>query len=63
MKNTLFEDLLNDLIHWGHLKEDIWKYHPDNPERVDIVDEYNRISEKFEQIKSLLKQIKIDKYA
>lgn len=60
MKDKLFEDLINDLIYWGNLKEDLWKYHPDNPEKVDIVGEYDRISEKFKQVKHLIEQIKIN---
>lgn len=61
MNDKLFEDLINDLIYWGNMKEDLWKHHPDNPEKVNIVEEYNKISEKLRQVQHLIEQRKINK--
>tara|TARA_R110001606_G_scaffold398473_1_gene577611 strand:+ start:593 stop:796 length:204 start_codon:yes stop_codon:yes gene_type:complete len=42
-------ELINDLIATSKVMDEIWKYHPENPEKKDVVSEYN-----------ILKQIKAD---
>lgn len=41
--------LLDDLVATSTVLEEIWNYHPENPNQKDIVKEYN-----------ILKQIQID---
>ena len=33
--------LINDVIFYSKRLEDLWNYHPENPKRLDIVEEYN----------------------
>ena len=42
-------ELINDLVATSTVMEEVWRYHPDNPEKKDVVSEYN-----------ILKQIKAD---
>tara|TARA_A100001201_G_scaffold29534_2_gene32001 strand:- start:1017 stop:1232 length:216 start_codon:yes stop_codon:yes gene_type:complete len=42
-------ELINDLIATTTVMEEIWSYHPDNPNKKDVVKEFN-----------VLKQIKKD---
>tara|TARA_Y100000401_G_scaffold86941_1_gene72300 strand:- start:543 stop:758 length:216 start_codon:yes stop_codon:yes gene_type:complete len=42
-------ELINDLIATTTVMEEIWNYHPDNPNKKDVVKEFN-----------VLKQIKKD---
>ena len=42
---NLKADLINDLISVSTVMEELWKYHPENSERVDIVSEYNNLIE------------------
>ena len=42
-------ELINDLIATTTVMEEIWNYHPDNPNKKDVVKEFN-----------VLKQIKHD---
>ena len=42
-------ELINDLVATSTVMEEVWRYHPDNPEKKDVVSEYN-----------ILKQIKVD---
>ena len=42
-------ELINDLMATVTIMEEIWSYHPENPKKVDIIVEYDK-----------LKQIKVD---
>ena len=35
------EELINDLLAIVTVKEELWHYHPDNPNKKDIVKEYD----------------------
>jgi hypothetical protein len=49
-------DLINDLIACATVMEEIWKYHPENPSKVDIVTEYKVLENMKTQIELELKQ-------
>mgnify|MGYP003666980280 FL=1 len=34
-------ELMSDLIAASTVREEMWRYHPENPVKVDIVKEYN----------------------
>jgi len=34
-------ELINDLLATSTVMEEVWRYHPDNPEKKDVVTEYN----------------------
>jgi hypothetical protein len=36
-------ELLNDLISTTTVMEEIWRYHPSNPDMVDIVESYTQL--------------------
>ena len=38
-------ELINDLIATTTVMEEIWRYHPDNPNKKDVVKEFNIIFE------------------
>ena len=42
---NLKADLINDLISVSTVMEELWKYHPENPGKIDIVSEYNNLIE------------------
>ena len=43
MSEEIKNELINDLISVTAVLEEIWKYHPDNPDQEDIVAEYNQL--------------------
>ena len=47
--NYLKTELVNDLIATTTVMEELWKYHPENPNMKDVVDEYK-----------VLEKIKVD---
>jgi|TARA_B110000240_G_scaffold163945_1_gene184118 hypothetical protein len=47
--NYLKTELVNDLVATSTVMEELWRYHPENPDKKDVVSEYN-----------VLKKIKVD---
>lgn len=45
-------ELINDLMATETVIEEIWRYHPENPNKKDVVKEYNIL----QQIKSELQE-------
>jgi hypothetical protein len=39
------EGKINDLILVLNSMEELWKYHPLNPNKIDIITEYNKLEE------------------
>ena len=47
-------DLLNKLTELTLIKDDLWSHHPDNPKRINIVQEYAKICVEIEAIEGTL---------
>jgi hypothetical protein len=47
--NYLKTELVNDLIATTTVMEELWRYHPENPDKKDVVSEYE-----------VLEKIKVD---
>ena len=60
IKENLKADLINDLISVSTVMDELWKYHPENPERVDIVSEYNNLIEMKKEIETELDDLELD---
>ena len=35
--------LLNKLADLANMKDDLWKYHPDNPKKINVEQEYPKL--------------------
>jgi hypothetical protein len=53
-QENLKADLINDLISVSTVMEELWKYHPENPAKIDIVSEYNNLVEMKKEIETEL---------
>jgi len=52
-----FEDkveLVNQLAFLINIQEKVWKYHPDNPNQIDVKEEYSRLQEEIGDLTSRL---------
>lgn len=54
INENLKADLINDLISVSTVMEELWKYHPENPAKIDIVSEYNNLVEMKKEIETEL---------
>ena len=44
-------ELINDLAATATVMDELWRYHPDNPKKVDIVKEYKNLEQMQKDIK------------
>ncbi len=54
VNENLKANLINDLISVSTVMEELWKYHPENPAKIDIVSEYNNLVEMKKEIETEL---------
>jgi hypothetical protein len=47
-------ELINDLVATSTVMEEVWRYHPDNPEKKDVIKEYNILKQIQKDIESEL---------
>jgi hypothetical protein len=50
-------ELINDLLATSTVMEELWNYHPENPEKKDIVAEYNQLLKIQGDIENELKSL------
>ena len=47
-------ELINDLVATSTVMEEVWRYHPDNQEKKDVIKEYNILKQIQKDIESEL---------
>ena len=47
-------ELINDLVATSTVMEEVWRYHPENPEKKDVIKEYNILKQIQKDIESEL---------
>lgn len=55
--NEIKNELVNDLAFLSGLKDEVWKFHPNNPNRLYVVDEYAKLQIEIELIEDRLTQL------
>ena len=56
-KDHIKTELLNDLVATTTVMEEVWRYHPDNPQKKDVVKEYNILQQIIMDIEFELKEL------
>ena len=51
-------ELVNDLVATNTVMEELWRYHSDNPNRVDVSKEYNVLKQMSIDIEKELDELK-----
>ena len=41
IKNNQKSELIDDLVATSTVIDEVWRYHPENPNKMDVVKEYN----------------------
>ena len=52
-------ELINDLAATATVMDEIWRYHPDNKNKVDIVKEYENLQQIQKDIEQEIKDLNI----
>ena len=50
-------DLINRLMEIEERIEELWEFHPDNPNAIDIVDEFNKLQRDASGIEDYLQTL------
>ena len=50
-------NLINDLLAVSTVMEEIWNYHPDNPDKKDVIKEYQTLLQIQKDIETELKEL------
>jgi hypothetical protein len=50
-------NLVNDLLAVSTVMEEIWNYHPDNPDQKDVIKEYQTLLQIQKDIEAELKEL------
>ena len=62
-ENEWFEnkerDMINDIISITTIMEDYWRFHPDNPKKINIVKEYDSLKKMQSDIEEEIKDLGI----
>ena len=51
-------ELVNSIIHITMEMSEVYKYHPDNPDRTDVVEYYNMLKQQRDELVELERQSK-----
>jgi hypothetical protein len=50
-------DLVNDLIFLLNVEDELWRYHPENPKKINVEAEWITIKDKIQSVENELKQL------
>ena len=56
-KQELKVALVNEIIFLNDRMEELWRYHPENPNKVDVVWEYNNMKNEIDLIEDRIQQL------
>lgn len=51
-------NLVNDLIAVSTIMDELWNYHPDNPNKKDVISEYKTLQKIHKDIESEIENLK-----
>lgn len=50
-------ELINDLVATSTVMEELWNYHPENPNKKDVIEEYQTLLKIQKDIEKELKEL------
>ena len=50
-------NLVNDLIFLLNIEDELWRYHPENPKKINVEAEWIIIKDKIQAVENELKQL------
>lgn len=52
-------ELINDLAATATVMDELWRYHPDNPKKIDIISEYDSLKKMSSDIEKEIEELGI----
>ena len=50
-------EMINEIIFLTKISEELWQYHPNNPDRINIEDEYQKINTKITNLQTEIQKL------
>jgi hypothetical protein len=50
-------NLINEVIFLNDVADTFWDFHPENPNKVDVVVEYDRIKAQIQELENQIEQL------
>ena len=50
-------EMINEVIFLTKISEELWSYHPDNPNQIDVKDQYSKVQGKITKLQEEISQL------
>lgn len=50
-------EMINEIIFLTKISEELWQYHPNNPDRINVEDEYQKINTKITNLQTEIQKL------
>ena len=50
-------EMINEIIFLTKISEELWQYHPNNPDRINVEDEYQKINTKITNLQTQIQEL------
>ena len=56
VKNPKIE-MINEIIFLNKIASEMWQYHPNNPQQINVVTEYQQVQDKIEELQNKISKL------
>ena len=56
VKNPRIE-MINEIIFLNKIASEMWQYHPNNPQQINVVTEYQQVQDKIEELQNKISEL------
>jgi len=50
-------EMINEIIFLTKISEELWQYHPNNPDRINVEDEYQKVNTKITNLQTEIQKL------
>jgi hypothetical protein len=50
-------EMINEIVFLTKISEELWQYHPNNPDRINVEDEYQKINTKITNLQTEIQKL------
>lgn len=56
VKNPKIE-MINEIIFLNKIATEMWQYHPNNPQQINVVEEYQQVQDKIKELQDKISEL------
>ena len=50
-------EMINEIIFLTKISEELWQYHPNNPDKINVEDEYQKVNTKITNLQTEIQKL------